>query len=116
MFVSREKYARLNRLYEHEAAKRAEAEQRVDEKDTAIHRLQSLITHQRDEQPDTPIQYEPATGDARLRQRLDLSERARRSLDTDRSELIAANVELTREVQQLRDELAAAQSAMGRAA
>ena len=116
MFVSREKYARLNRLYQHEAAKRAEAERRVDEKDAAILRLQSLVAHHRDEHPDTPIQYQPAAGDSRLRQRLDLSERARRALDSDRSELIAANVQLTREVQQLRDELAAARAVEGSAA
>ncbi|MFC7983860.1 hypothetical protein [Streptomyces sp. NPDC057336] len=116
MFVTREKYARLNRIYQHEAAKRAEAEQRVDEKDAAILRLQSLVAHHRDEHPDTPIQYQPAQGDARLRQRLDLSERARRALDSDRSELIAANVQLTREVQQLRDELAAARAVEGSAA
>ncbi|WP_333744103.1 hypothetical protein [Streptomyces ardesiacus] len=113
MFVRREKYARLERLYQHEARLRAEAEQRVDEKDAAILRMQSLVQHHRDEHPDTPIQYQPAQGDARLRQQLDLSERARRALDTDRSELIAANVQLTREAQQLREELAAARTVEG---
>lgn len=107
MFVSREKYARLHRLYEHETKKRAEAEQLADQRETAIHRMQSLVQHHRDEHPDTPIQYQPAQGDARLRQQLALSERARRALDTDRSELIAVNVDLTREVQQLREALAA---------
>ncbi|WP_322501777.1 hypothetical protein TR631_33640 [Streptomyces rochei] len=116
MFVTREKYARLRSLYEHEARRRTEAEELAEQREKAIHRMQSLVAHHRDEHPDTPIQYQPAQGDARLRQRLDLSERARRALDTDRSELIAANVQLTREVQQLRDELAAARAVEGSAA
>lgn len=113
MFVRRSKHDALRSLYERETRRRAEAEQRVGEKDTVILRLQSLVAHHRDKHPDTPIQYQPAQGNARLRQRLDLSERARRALDTDRSELIAANVQLTRETQQLRDELAAARTVEG---
>ncbi|MFE1205692.1 hypothetical protein ACFW5V_28810 [Streptomyces sp. NPDC058762] len=113
MFVRRSKYNALRSLYQHEAKKRAEAEQLAAQRETAIHRMQSLVAHHRDEHPDTPIQYQPAQGDARLRQRLDLSERARRALDTDRSELIAANVDLTREVQQLRERLAAAGAVEG---
>ncbi|WP_370665374.1 hypothetical protein [Streptomyces sp. IBSBF 2507] len=107
MFVRRSKHNALRSLYQHEAKKRAEAEQLADQRETAIHRMQSLVQHHRDEHPDTPIQYQPAVGDARLRQQLALSERARRALDTDRSELIAVNVDLTREVQQLREALAA---------
>lgn len=116
MFVRRSKHDALRSLYQHEARRRAEAEQLADQRESAIHRLQSLVAHHRDEHPDTPIQYQPAQGDARLRQRLALSERARRALDTDRSELIAANVQLTREAQQLRDELASARTVEGSAA
>ncbi|MFD0052987.1 hypothetical protein ACFVHR_04585 [Streptomyces sp. NPDC127168] len=107
MFVSREKYARLERLLQHEARRRTEAEQLADQRETAIHRLQSLVEHHRDEHPETPIQYQPAVGDARLRQRLELSERARAALDATASELTWTNVQLTRQVQELQDELAA---------
>ncbi|MGW9058859.1 hypothetical protein [Streptomyces sp. NPDC055733] len=107
MFVRRSKHDALRSLYEHEARRRAEAEQLADQRETAIHRLQSLVAHHRDEHPDTPIQYQPATGDARLRQRLELSERARAALDATALDLGRANVQLTRQVQELQDEIAA---------
>lgn len=113
MFVTRAKCAVLRSLYEHEARRRTEAEELAAQREKTIHRMQSLVEHHRDEHPDTPIQYQPATGDARLRQQLRLSERARAALDATAGELTWVNTQLTHEVQQLRDELAAARAVEG---
>jgi hypothetical protein len=106
--VPRAKYDEAVMLYLRERRRRLDVEEKLGEKDAAIRQMQGLVQHQRDQQPDAPLPYQPARGEARLQQLLALSEKARRALDADRSELITANVELTREVRELREALAAA--------
>ncbi|WP_033307388.1 hypothetical protein RFN58_07135 [Streptomyces iakyrus] len=109
MFVSRARYDQMSRQCEREAAARVAAERKLDEKDVAIARMQGLVEHHRDQHPDAPINYPaPSPETVRLKQQLSLSEKARRALDDDRSELIGVNVQLTREVRELREALAAA--------
>jgi hypothetical protein len=81
------------------------AEQRLTTIETQTAELAKL----RDEKPATPISYpKPSPAAVRLLQLLSLSEKARRALDEDRSELIHVNVQLTREVRELREAAAAA--------
>ncbi|MGW5616214.1 hypothetical protein [Streptomyces sp. NPDC003877] len=108
MFVSRARYDQLHRLYQGEVKRRQDTEHLLGEKDVAIARMQGLVEHHRDQHPDSPINYPaPSPENVRLRQQLRLSEKARRALDADRSELIQTNVQLTREVRELREALAA---------
>lgn len=99
MPVSRSRYNQLRAMYEHEAERRRKAENLAAERLSTITRMAGELDRLRDAKPDSPLQ----TGNARLRQLLHLSEKARRALDADRSELIAVNVQLTRELHELRD-------------
>ncbi|MFF7130037.1 hypothetical protein [Streptomyces sp. NPDC008240] len=86
-----------------ESKRRQEAEQQLAEKDAAILRMQSLVSHHRDEHPDTPIQHpQPVQGDAELRRQLALARRALRDLTARLDEAQAANVALTAELHDLR--------------
>lgn len=108
-FVSRTKHIKAIRQLQREVEARVVAERKLDEKDRVIARMQGLVEHHRDQHPDSPINYPaPSPEDVRLRQQLRLSEEARRALDADRSELIDHNVQLTWQVRELREALAAA--------
>ncbi|WP_225811271.1 hypothetical protein [Streptomyces spinosus] len=113
MFVTLAKYNDLRRILAGESKRRQDAEQQVESQKTAITRLQAQLAHDRDEHPDTPVPVQPATGDARLVQQLELSERARRHLDEQALTLHWTNVVLERENAQLREQLAALQTAPG---
>ena len=104
MFVSRARFDQLDRQLQREVKRREDAEQKLDEKDTAILRMQGLVEQHRDEHPTAPLPYPaPSPEIVRLKQQLHLSEQARRALDAQRSELIDANTALTREVHDLRE-------------
>jgi hypothetical protein len=98
MFVTRAKYDSLLRRYQGETKRRQEAEELAASRSTAITSLQQLIEHHRDQKPDAPVSHpRPADGDARLRQQLRLSEKARAALDADRAELLRINDQLNRQ-------------------
>jgi hypothetical protein len=111
MFVARWKFDRLDRLYLGEQKRRQEAEQKLAEKDAANLKLVALLQHHRDENPDSPVAVQPATGDARLTQLLALSEQARKHLDQQCLTLHWANLQQERELCQLREQLAEVQGA-----
>jgi hypothetical protein len=107
-FVTR---ARYNRDLAAERAETRRVKQVKDEfwqqrdaaQELADQRL-AAIEQLRDAKPDAPLNYPaPSPEVVRLRQQLNLSEKARRALDADRSELIGINVQLTREVRELRE-------------
>ena len=111
MFVTLAKYNDQQRILAGERKRRHDAEQRLAEREAAILRLQSLVTHHRDEHPDAPVAVQPATGDARLVQQLALSERARKHLDAQCLTLHWTNVQLERELVQVREQLAEREAA-----
>ncbi|KOV86104.1 MULTISPECIES: hypothetical protein [unclassified Streptomyces] len=113
MFVTLAKYNDLRRILAGESKRRQEAEQQLEEKTAAVTRLQARLAHDRDEHPDTPVPVQPATGDARLVQQLNLSERARRHLDEQCLTLHWTNVVLERELAAAHEQLAALQTAPG---
>lgn len=116
MLVSRTKYEDLKRALSVETGRRAVAEAQIERQQATIARFQcqrddlrSQLPHLQDEHPDTPIAVQPAVGDARVAQQLDLLERARRSLDEQVRRLHAANLALEQEIVVLRAQLAALQ-------
>jgi hypothetical protein len=110
MLVSRTKYQDLNRALKVEARRRQDAEEKVARQAATIERLQSQVAHDQDEHPTTPVSVQPATGDARLMQQLELSERARRALDQQCLDLHWTNVVLERELAATHEQLAALQT------
>ncbi|MEU5593065.1 hypothetical protein [Streptomyces sp. NPDC020298] len=112
MFIARTRYDQLRRQYDHQTALREEAEQIAARREGTIVRLQSQLAHRDDEHPDSPVPTPtPATGDARLKEQLNLSERARQSLDAQCLQLHWTNVNLEREILTLREQLAELQTA-----
>jgi chromosome segregation ATPase len=108
MFVTRARFDQLDRQLQREVKRRQDAEQALEQlaadKQIAITRMQGLVEQHRDQHPDAPLNYlAPSPEVVRLRQQLALSEKARRALDAARSELIGTNVQLTREVRELRE-------------
>lgn len=111
MLVFKSKYVDLQRALTLETGRRKAAESEVARQAATIRRLQSRLTHQQDEHPDTPVSVQPATGHARLVQQLELSERARKQLDEMCLGLHWTTVQQDRELIQLRDQVAALQAA-----
>ena len=105
MLIARAQFDRLSRSLE-------VAERKLAEKDAAILKLQALVTEQREANPDSPVPVQPATGDARLRHQLALSERARRHLDQTSRDLHWTTVIQEREITQLRDDNVALRAAL----
>lgn len=92
--------ARLTR--ETENAKKREAEQAA-----TIDRLRNQLDQQRDTKPNTPIQHPaPPVGDAELRRQLNLARRANRSLVDQLERMQATHEADTRELHDLRQEVA----------
>ncbi|MGW7785988.1 hypothetical protein [Streptomyces tricolor] len=113
MFVARTRFDRIARLLDGETRRRQDAEDKVARQTVTIERLQAQVAHEQDEHPTTPVSVQPAVGDARLVQLLDLSERARRSLDAQCLDLHWTTVVQEREILQLREQLAELQAAQG---
>ncbi|MFF8997093.1 hypothetical protein ACF1GW_30835 [Streptomyces achromogenes] len=116
MLVSKSKYQNIKRALKVETGLREQAEATVQRQATTIalfqsqrDDLRSQLQHLQDEHPDTPVSVQPAVGDARVAQLLDLSERARRSLDEQVRRLHAANLVQEQEIVVLRSQLAALQ-------
>ncbi|BCM70923.1 hypothetical protein EASAB2608_06257 [Streptomyces sp. EAS-AB2608] len=90
--------------------RRQDAEDKVARQTVTIERLQAQVAHEQDEHPATPVSVQPAVGDARLVQLLDLAERARRHLDQQCLDLHWTTVVQEREILQLREQIAEEQA------
>lgn len=90
---------------------RGERNQFAEDRDRYKAKLERQVEHHRDEHPDGPVPIQPASGDARTRHLLALSERARRSLDEQLLTLHWTTVQQEREILQLQQQLTALQAA-----
>lgn len=103
MFVTLAKHNQTLRDLAGESKRRQEAEQQLAEKDAAILRMQSLVSHHRDEHPDTPVQHpEPVQGDAELRRQLRLAQAVIRGLSERLDAMQTSHIADTRELYDLR--------------
>lgn len=96
MFVSRARYNQLDRQLQREVKRRQDAERKLDEKATAILRMQGRVQQHREQHPDAPLPYPaPLTGDGELRRQLGLVKDARAGLERHLAVLQAVNMRCT---------------------
>lgn len=104
MFVRRSKYNDLKAEYRRLIGERDDARQLAAERLSTITRQAEKLTRRDDGRPTTPVRKpQPPQGNAELRRRLDLAERARRSLDEQMQPLQAANEAMAAELRDLRE-------------
>ncbi|SDM47488.1 hypothetical protein SAMN04487981_101642 [Streptomyces sp. cf386] len=104
MFVRRSTYNALQAAYQRVIAERDQAVNLAAERLTTVTRQAEKLTRRDDWHPTTPVREpQPPQGDAELRRRLDLAERARRFLDEQILPLQAANEAMAAELRDLRE-------------